>query len=150
MATGDDIFCGENSQLNVLAEEIFVGVSRHRPVRRQISTFGADHNLLALEIFCCKLLDGRADASFAALQSVIDGSVENVDAVFHRGDGRRCISLVSLCVRLPEVSAEPQGGEHQTVRFSEMTYRGASCELLRVARCSFFGGGLGHGAPSGG
>src|SRR5258706_15623425 len=120
MAVGRDILCRENSGLNVFAEDIFVGVSGHREVRRQISTLGANHDLLALETSCCKLLDGGAEASLAALKSVIDGSVENVDAVFDRGDGRGCIPLVSLCVRLPEVGANPHGREHQAMRFSKM------------------------------
>src|SRR5260370_7361361 len=119
MATGRDIFRGKNPGLNVFAEEIFVGVSGHRSVWRKISTLGANHDLLALETSCCKLLDGCADVSFAALKSVIDGSGENVDAFFHRGDGRGCISLVSLCVRLPEVSANPHGRKHEASPFSE-------------------------------
>src|SRR5258708_26655652 len=149
MAAGGDIFRGKNPGLNVLAEEIFVGVSGHRSVRRQISTLGANHDLLALETSCCKLLDRGAEASLAALKSVIDGSVENVDAVFHCGDRRGRIPFIGPGVWLAEVCADSHGREHEAMRFSKMAGGGAACELLRVARCSFFGGGFGHDAHSG-
>src|SRR5258708_26206008 len=128
---------------------MLVPVGRHGPVGRKVTALRAYHDLLAFEAFRGKLPDGSAEASLAALKSVVDGSVENVHAVFHRRDRRGCISLVSLCVGLPEVCANPYGREHEAMRFSKMACGGAACELLRVSRCSFFCGGFGHDAPSG-
>src|SRR5437773_6729409 len=79
-----------------------------------------------------KLFDGSAEASLAALKPVIDGGVENVDAIFHRRDRRRRIAFIGPGVWLAEVCADPQRGEHQAVRFSKMACGGAVCKLLRV------------------
>src|SRR5258708_31743356 len=80
VATGGDIFRGEDSGLNVLAEKILVRVGRHGTVGRQVTALRAHHDFLAFEAFRGKLPDGSAEASLAALKSVVDGSVENVHA----------------------------------------------------------------------
>src|SRR2546427_7593306 len=73
MTAGRDILRGENPRLNVFAKEVFIRVTRHRSIRRQVTALGAHHDLLAFESFCCKLLEGSADASLAALKSVVYG-----------------------------------------------------------------------------
>ncbi len=150
VAAGGDIFRGEDSGLNVLAEKILVRVGRHGTVGRQVTALRAHHDFLAFEAFRGKLPDGSAEASLAALKSVIDCSVHHIEAALHRRNSRRRIALIRLCVRLPEVCANPHGREHQAVRISKMACGGTARELLRVARCSFFGCGFGHDAPSGG
>ena len=47
----------------------------------QKSGFGADDNFIALEA-----PEGRADAAFGSLVAVVDGAIEEVDAVFTGGD----------------------------------------------------------------
>ena len=150
MAAGGDILRGENSRLNVFAEEVFVRVAGHRPVGRQVTAFGAHHDFVSFNAFRHKLPDGRADASFAALKSVIDRRVDYIDAAFHRRDGCCRITLIRLFVRFPEVRADSERGERQPLHFSKMTLGSTASELLRVALGSFFGSGFAHGAPSGG
>ena len=150
MTARRDIFRAENSRLNVFAEEIFVGVPGHGPIGRQVTTLRAHHDFVSFNAFGRKLPDGRADASLAALKSVIDRGVDHIDPAFHRRDGRRSVALIRLSVRFPEIGADSERGEQQPLPFSKMTLGSAGRELLRVARGSFFGSGFAHDAPSGG
>src|SRR2546429_6004641 len=88
MAARGKIFRGEDPWLDVLAEEIFVGVGGHGAVGRQIAALGREHEFFPGKPFCRKLLERRADAAFAALKAIIDGAVEEVDSAFCGGDDR--------------------------------------------------------------
>src|SRR5260370_19300279 len=150
MTAGRDIFRGENSNPNVFAEEVFVRVAGHRSIGREVTALRAHHDFFAFETFRRHLPEGRADASLAALESVVDRSVDHIDAAFHRRNSRRGIAFIRLCVWLPEVCTNSQRGERQSLRFSKMARRSAAGKLLRVACRSFLGPSFVTGAPSGG
>src|SRR5436309_8320244 len=149
MTAGGDIFGTENSRLDVFAEKIFVGIGRHCSIWRQVAALGAHDDFVTIETFRGKLPDGRADTALAALKPVVNGGVDHVDAALDRRDGRCGIALIGFCVRLSEVGADSDRGEHHSLRFSKMTVGGAARKLLRVTYRSFFGGGFAHDAPSG-
>src|SRR6185437_14072107 len=91
-----------------------------------------------------ELLDGRPDVALAALETVIDGRVDEVDAVFGGGyDGRRVIRI-GLCIWLAEVCADAERRHYQAVRFAKMAFGGASSEAIGVALRAFECCGFGH------
>src|SRR5882762_5503442 len=148
MAARRDIFCAENSGLNVFTEKIFVGVGGHRTVRRQVAALCAYHDFVSFKTLRGKLPDGRGDTSFAALKPVVDGGVDYIDAALDRRDGRGCVAFIRFCIRLTEVRADPERREQESLRFAKMASGGTASEFLRVARRSFFGGGSSQNAPS--
>ena len=96
------------------------------------------------------MLERRADAAFAALKAIIDGAVEEVDSAFCGGDDRSGVGFIGHFVGLPEVRPEAQRGEQHSLGFPEMAGGRARGKPLGVAPGSFFRGGFGHDAPSGG
>ena len=80
MAAGDDVFRGEDSGLKIFVEKIFVGILGHGTVGREVAAFGADDEFFSGKSFCGELLDGGADVALAALEAVVDGRVDKVDA----------------------------------------------------------------------
>src|SRR5215469_17171969 len=86
MAAGGDVFGRENSLVNVFLEEIPVGVGGHGAVGRKVAAFCAHEDFVARKSFVPEDLQSGADASFTALQAVIDSRIDHVDSGFHGGD----------------------------------------------------------------
>src|SRR5258706_308991 len=90
----------ENARLDVLTVKIFVGFGRHRAVGREVAALRANNEFLARETFLRKLLESRADAPLAALETIIDSSIDDIDAVLDSRDDRSGVAAVSLVVGL--------------------------------------------------
>ncbi len=141
MAALHDFVGFEDAGLDVLAVEIFVGVGGHRPVGREISAFRAENEFVARKALLRELLESGADAALAALEAVVHGCVDNVDAVLDGGHHRCGVTTVRLVIRLAEVGANAQRGQRQRVDLTKMT---GGCQAPESIGISFgaFGGGL--------
>ena len=106
VAAGDEVFRRKDARLDVFAKKIFCRFGGHRAVGSEIAAFGADDEFFAGETLCGELLDGCADAAFAALEAVVDGGVDEVDAVFGGGDDCGGVARVDFWIGLAEVGAD--------------------------------------------
>src|SRR5690349_10879138 len=106
MTAGGEILRAENSLLNVFAKKIFVWIRGHGPIGCQMATFRAQHDFFARKPFRGKLLERGADAALAALKAVVDGAVDDVDAVFHGGNDSGGVSRISFLVGLSKIGSD--------------------------------------------
>ncbi len=144
VAAGDEIFRREDAGLNVFAQKIFGCIFGHGAIGSEIAAFGANHDLFAGEFFCGEVLDGCADAAFAALEAIVDGRVDDVDAGFHGGDDSRGVTGVHFRIELPEIRADTERGQDEALGFAEVAVSGAAGEAVGVFFCGFECGGFGH------
>src|SRR6266446_8849028 len=140
MATLHDFIGLENSRLNVLAIEIFVGVRGHGTIGGEIAAFGAQDEFVAREAFLRKLLEGGADAALAALETIVDGRVDNVEAILDGGDYGGGVGAVGFVVGLAEVGADAQGRKRQPVGFTKVSGGCEAPESIGVPFGAFSGG----------
>src|SRR5262249_10184611 len=94
-----------------------------------------------------ELSERGADATFAALEAIVDSGVQNVDPGLDSGDRRRRVAGVGGRIGLAEIGAHADGGEHQALRFAEMGLGGALGKSQGVALGGLLGGRLCHEAP---
>ncbi len=76
----------------------------------QKSGFGTNDNFIALEA-----PEGRADAPFGSLAAIVDGAIEEVDAVFTGGNQGVGVGPVGRVIGLAEIGADTQAGDVQPV-----------------------------------
>ena len=86
MAAGDEVFRRENAGLDVFVQKIFGGLGGHGAIGSEVAALGANHDFVAGKPFGGELFDGGGDAALAALEAVINGGVDEVDAGFDGGD----------------------------------------------------------------
>src|SRR5208282_6892697 len=103
VAAGDEVLWSEDAGLDVFVKKIFGGFLGHRAVGSQVAPFGADDEFFAGKTFCGELLDGCADAAFAALEAVIDGGVDEVNAGFSGGGDSGGVACIDLRIGLAEI-----------------------------------------------
>src|ERR1700676_2741723 len=106
MAALHDIVGLEDARLDVLSIKVFVGLGGHETVRRQISTFRTKNGFFARETFLHELLQCRPDAAFAALKTIIDRGIDDVDSAFDGRYDRGGIAAVGFVIRLAQISAD--------------------------------------------
>ena len=73
------------------------GERRRRRARRQESRLGADHDFVAVQ-----LLQRGSDAALRMLAAIVDGRVEEVNAVLRGGEQRIHVRLVRRIIRLAD------------------------------------------------
>jgi len=93
------------------------------------------------------LPDRGADAALAALESVVDGGIDYVDAALYRRRNRVGVTLVCLRVGLTQVSADSDGGQEEPLRIAKVAFRGVPGELGSVMFGANRCGGFAHDAP---
>ena len=96
MTSSGDVLCRENAGLDIFAEEILIWIGRHRIVGCQVAAFSANDEFVALSSVGGKLLQGRSNRALAALEAVVDGGIDKVDAVLHRGDDCRRVARIRV------------------------------------------------------
>ena len=144
MTSGGDVLCRENAGLDIFAEEILIWIGRHRIVGRQVAAFGANDEFVALSSVGGKLLQGRANRALAALEAVVDGGIDKVDAVLHRGDDCRRVARISVLIGLAEVGADADRGDNKFAHFAEMLVGRVAAPFFRESPCSVQRGSVGH------
>src|SRR5229473_320044 len=93
-------------------------------------------NVPAIDIF----VEGGADAALAALETIVDGRVDNVEARLDGGDDGGGVGAVGFVVRLAEVGADAQGRKRQPVGFTKVSGGCAAPESIGVPFGAFSGG----------
>ncbi len=91
-----------------------------------------------------ELFQRGADGTFAALETVIDCGVDEVDAAFDCSDDRFGVSIVRALVRLTKIGSDAQRRDDEAVRFAEMFVRRAASPFFGKAFCSFECGSSSH------
>ena len=91
-----------------------------------------------------EIFDGGADAALAALETIVDGAVDDVDASFDGGGDTGGVGLIGFVTRGAEISADADGGEYEALGFAEVAVGGATWETLSVFLCAGGCGGCGH------
>ncbi len=144
VAAADDVVRSENARLDVLAIKIIVGVGGHGAVGRKVAALGADHEFFASVALLQQILDGGADAAFAALKAIVDGGVDDVDASFDGGGDAGGVGLIGFIAGRAEVGADADRREYEAMRFAEVAVGGAAGKTLGVSGGACGGGGCGH------
>ncbi len=114
-------------------------------VVRKVAALGGDEDLVSPRR---SALEGRrerpADRPLALLPAVVDRGVEHVDSRLQRAGNRRLVSAVDRVALLPEVRAEPEGGEREARGLAEVA--GRSLRAVGEASGSFERGAAGDHA----
>src|ERR1041385_8153125 len=101
MTAAGDIVKRRDARLHESLLDILAHVSRRSAVERQVTTFRADQELIARQ-----RLQRGADRTFAALETIVRGSVDDVRAELNRTyDGVRVVR-VSGFVGIAEIRAD--------------------------------------------
>ena len=141
VAAADDVVGIENAGLDVFAIEVVVGIGRHRAVGREVAALGAEDEFFAGVALFGEVFDGGADAAFAALEAIVDGAVDDVDAAFDGAGDAGGVGLIGFVAGRAEVGADADGGEDEALGFAEVAVGGAAGETLSVF-CGTGGGGV--------
>ena len=131
----------EHAFLNVLIEEILVGLRGHFAVGREIASFGADNDFVPRETAPGELGKRVPNAAFAALEAVVDRGIYEVDSAFHRGDYSFRVCGIGGRVGIAEVRADAERGNREASadsgQFPEMSIRRALGESPGVTARPF-------------
>src|ERR1700747_671529 len=146
MAALHDFVRLEDAGLNVFAVEIFVWIGGHRAVGREVAALAAQNELLSREPLLRKLRQRRTDATLAALETIIDGRIDHIDAALDRGHYRSGIAGGRVIIRLAKVGANAERGDLELLCFAKMTWLGVR-ESLDVTRSALCCGRFAHIAP---
>src|SRR5262249_12385586 len=103
VASGNDVFRAEYAWLDILTEEVLVGIGGHGVVRREVAAFGRKDDFFARDTVGAELSERGADATFAALEAIVDSGVQNVDPGLDSGDRRRRVASVGGRIGLAEI-----------------------------------------------
>src|SRR5215469_5327582 len=144
MASRGDLFGLKNALIEKLMGEIFVGICGHFAVRRQESGLCAKHYFVPGVSFRRKFTQCRADRALAALETVVDGGIDHVNAAFHCcHDGLR-VTIVCFGVRLAEISSDTDGRKYAAAwDLAKMPSRRSPLEPCGVAKRSLRAGRTG-------
>src|SRR5262249_111076 len=117
------------SLINILAH-----VSRRRSVKRQVTAFCTDHELIARDaVFVRDRPQRFADRAFASLKTIIRGAVDDVRAELDCAYAGVRVVRISGLVRMARVGGDGDRREHQILLLAKMAVRGAACESFVVA-----------------
>src|SRR3984957_10590936 len=144
VASADDVVGRQDARLNVFAIEVVVRIGRHRAVGREVTALRANDEFFAGVALLEEVFDGGADAAFAALKSIVDSAVDDVDPSFDGGCDTGGGGLIGFVTRSAEISADTDGGEDEALGFAEVAVGGATWETLSVFLLAGGCGGCGH------
>jgi len=127
VAAGDDLLGGEDAGPQEGLLEVPAHVRGAAALERQVAALGAEDDLVAGE---AALAQGRPHRALAALISVVDGGVDDVDAELQRAADGIGVERVGLGVVAAEVGADAQRRDAQSAqRLAEVTFGRAACRL---------------------
>ena len=132
VAAADDVVGSEDAGLDVFAIEVVVGIGRHCAVGREVAAFGAEDEFFAGESLLEQVFDGGADAALAALEAIVDGAVDDVDAAFDGAGDAGGVGLIGFVGGRAEIGADADGREDEALGFAEVAVGGAAGETLGV------------------
>ena len=144
MAPGGHFLRCKHAPLDVFVKKITIGVGGHGAVGRQVATLGADDEFVARESLVRQHLQCGADVALAALETIIDRRIKQIDSREACFDERRRVTCVGTVRRLAEIRAGSERRDGQHLRLSKVPLGGDLLESLRVAFRAFRRCTLGH------
>ena len=84
MAAADNVFEVRNPRLYKRLLDVAANVARRRAVKRQVTTLRADDDVVAREALFGQLVQGFPDRTFASLETIVGGGVDDVCAELDR------------------------------------------------------------------
>src|SRR5262245_35026141 len=99
MTAGGNVIRSHDARVQKGPFEILAGIGRRFAIEGNVTSLCCDDNFVSLSFSTRgEILKGKSDRSFAALESIIDGTVEDVYALFDGMDDGLSIIFVGLCV----------------------------------------------------
>ena len=136
------VFRAGQAGVDVLLADGLFGIGRPGAIKWDIATLRRDDDLVAADTPRLKeRVQCDADAAFAALEAIVDGRVDDVDAARDGMFHRRYVAGIGLRVWLTEISADADRLQPPTLLLPEVAGQigepvaVALCALRRCATC---------------